>query len=133
MGFECGVTLRTNTPIKYFPWFAKFDLIDTDIVEDGKEYTYQLFYYTNDKYVASSLCTSCSLYHKEGNQSLNNIDVYKMIQEFKQLYENVDPDSFCVEDERKRYEESIGTLAWTFEWMTKRPQDIISCNYYESW
>ena len=133
MGFECGIKLKTNTPIKYFPWFAKFDLIDTDIVEGGKEYTYQLFYIANDKGVSDTICANCSMEHKEGDQSLNNIDIYKLIKLFKALYYLADPYSFCLEDEHKLYDEIIGNLFWVFEWMTKRPQDIISCIYYESW
>ena len=27
----------------------------------------------------------------------------------------------------------IGTLMWAYEWMDKRPQDIIRCYFYDSY
>lgn len=128
MGLENGIILEMNTKIKYQPWFCNLDL---DEYNDEKNYY---------EYIVDFWCSRYDLRRKifgvlgvdlediQGEYSLDSNNVIHIIQLLKdEIMNNGDYQDKVV------FWHTINNLYWVYEYMIKRPQDIIRCYFYDSY
>ena len=139
MGLDNGIILETNKPIMYKPWFASFEIIREDCTPN--RFVYDLAYWR--KCWGLREC----IFGITGTQKDNSKIEYELYkQEIRKIIELL----FKVNNKEEwadmntiwDYEENqvdrmlfrqIGTLMWVYEWMDKRPKDIIRCYFYDSY
>lgn len=139
MGLDNGIILETNKPIRYFPWFADFELIKEE--STAEKYVYELAYWRKCWGLRECIfqITDTPI---DSDQYEYNFQKEEIKQVIKLLLEVNNKEDWQDMSNIWDYEDDnvgkmlffqIGTLMWAYEWMNKRPQDIIRCYFYDSY
>lgn len=142
MGLDNGIILETKVPIKYKPWFTEFELTDKGVDAKGnKFYCYDLAYWRKCWGLRAEIFEAICV--KKDNEIYEyNLDLEKIKSIIKILFTVNNPYKWNALSGIWDYEDNaigkmvfyqIGTLLWTYEWLNKRPQDIIRCYFYDSY
>lgn len=139
MGLDNGIILETNKPIRYFPWFVNFEWIKEE--SSPEKYVYEVAYWrkcyglrecifnitdtpiSNDKYE----------YDFEKQEIRKVIELLFKVNNAEQWSDMSNLWDYQENSINKLLFSQIGTLMWVYEWMDKRPQDIIRCYFYDSY
>lgn len=128
MGLENGIVLEMNTNIKYQPWFCDLELDRIDI--ENNNYIYDAGFWCGEYDLRRKILDLVHANPNEGSGEyvLNSTEVLKLINLLTReiMYSNKCGSKCMIWD-------VIDNLYWVYEYMSKRPQDIIRCYFYDSW
>jgi len=139
MGLDNGIILETNKPIRYFPWFTDFELI-TEECTPGK-YVYDLAYWRKCWGLRECIfqVTGTPIDSSKYEYDFQKQEIKQVIKLLLEVNNKRDWEDMSnlwdYQDNNidKMLFSQIGTLMWVYEWMDKRPQDIIRCYFYDSY
>lgn len=128
MGLENGIVLEMKTNIKYQPWFCDLELTRIDV--ETNNYTYIVDYWCSGYAMRRKIFDILHVNPDEasGEYVLTSTEILKIINIIKReiMYNNECENKYA-------FWSTIDNLYWVYEYMSKRPQDIIRCYFYDSW
>lgn len=127
MGLENGIILEMNTKIKYQPWFCSLELDKYD--EKNNFYQYLVDFWCSGYELRMKIFEALHISSEGGGEFvLGYEDILRIINVIKnEIKYNGDFEDKCF------FWHTIDNLYWVYEYMIKRPQDIIRCYFYDSY
>ena len=127
MGLENGIILEMNTKIKYQPWFCSLELDKYD--EKNNFYQYLVDFWCSGYELRMKIFEALHISSEGGGEFvLGYEDILRIINVIK----NESKYNGYFED-KCFFWHTIDNLYWVYEYMIKRPQDIIRCYFYDSY